>query len=161
MAFSLKGCVNHNNLMRFINCCLIRGVPDKGICHIILESFWPMSYKWTTSRGRTQCKGTGGTPSALYRACFQVCCLSDFIKVAYSQKVFWLWSLSKKSRISRDLAPFLSNGTKVKIPSEIKPPLVYPAQPGGIKVEWQETFSRDIPKTIFYIVKWKLEMTKF
>ena len=27
---------------------------------------------------------------------------------------------------SKDLAPFIGNGTKIKIPSEIKPPLVYP-----------------------------------
>ena len=31
----------------------------------------------------------------------------------------------KFSAQGRDLAPFLGNGTKVKIPSEIKPPLEY------------------------------------
>ena len=39
--------------------------------------------------------------------------------------------------------------------------LVYPAQPGGIKVEWQETFSRDIPKQFSILLNWKWQNSNF
>ena len=38
---------------------------------------------------------------------------------------FTVNNLIKFSAQGRDLAPFFDNGTKVKIPSEIKPPLEY------------------------------------
>ena len=154
-AFSLKGWAY---MTCWINTSLI--VYLLRAYHIILESFWPVSYKWTTSRGRTQCKGTGGTPSALYRARFQVCCLSDFIKFTYFEKAPKIWRkifkfyLKLFSSVKKSFVIFLWPSQKIWT-------LVYPAQPGGIKVEWQETFSRDIPKQFSILLNWKWQNSNF